>query len=497
MNETAQKIEAHLLHQEYYEAFVLFDDYKTNFVIPTDILSAIAQLRNELVHNQLSVNFNVRCRLLAREIGKLETKPLQDTLQALEKQHKALQKEHEELLHEQKNHQENNQETIQRYRKANAELLRIKNEYSTIVAEKEAYQEALATQKNNQIHPKKITELEVIIAERETQITTLKNNLTAKETKLTEIQTVLTTKETQITKLQKDLAKEKDNQELLNIAQNEINQKIKRITQQEKALLDGQKVYTQLQEKYNQQDTTLKQKDTKLTEIQTVYAVLQARYNTLETEYNLLKTPIAQPKINTQNATSYTETIKGVSFEMIKIPNQNFYMAETQVTQAMWQAVMGNNPSYFAGKLQNPVEKVSWKDIVNDFLPALNKLTGKTYLLPTEAEWEYSAMGGENYQYPGSDNIDEVACYDKNSGKTTHPVKQKKANAYGLYDMSGNVLEWCEDAWEDIARRVCRGGSYRHDSEYCAPHGHHSRDAEYRYYDIGLRVVFSASSVVI
>jgi len=259
-----------------------------------------------------------------------------------------------------------------------------------------------------------------------------------------------------------------------------------------KTCLQNAELQKQIQEKETQmttlkndltaKETQITKQETALKEEQTAYAVLQARYKILETEHNLLKTP----KV-------YTETINGVSFEMIKIANQNFYMAETQVTQAMWQAVMGNNPSDFAGKLQNPVEQVSWNDIVNDFLPALNKLTGKTYRLPTEAEWEYSAMGGENYQYPGSDNIDEVAWYDKNSGNTTHPVKQKKANAYGLYDMSGNVLEWCEDAWEDIARRVCRGGSYFYDSEYCTLRSRYSRYVEYRHDNIGLRVVFSAS----
>gem|GEM_PF-3647574 len=194
------------------------------------------------------------------------------------------------------------------------------------------------------------------------------------------------------------------------------------------------------------------------------------RYNTLETEYDLLKTPIAQPKVAPQNDSVYTETIKGVSFDMIKIPSQNFYIAETQATQALWQTVMGNNPSGFAGKLQNPVERVSWEDVVKDFLPALNTLTGKTYRLPTRAEWEYSAMGGENYKYAGSNQIKEVAWYKDNSGDTTHPVKQKKANAYGLHDMSGNVLEWCED-WYDNTKitRVLRGGSWFRASKYCAP----------------------------
>lgn len=171
----------------------------------------------------------------------------------------------------------------------------------------------------------------------------------------------------------------------------------------------------------------------------------------------------------TEEEKDYTETVKGVKFKMIRIPNQKYYMAEAEVTQELWEAVMGSNPSSFAGKPQNPVEQVSWDDIVTDFLPALNKLTGKTYRLPTEVEWEYSAKGGENYEYAGSDTIDKVAWYDKNSyykGEKhpdygTHPVKQKKPNKYGLYDMSGNVWEWCEDWYDDSKKdRVLRGGSW-------------------------------------
>lgn len=194
--------------------------------------------------------------------------------------------------------------------------------------------------------------------------------------------------------------------------------------------------------------------------------------------------PTEEKKEERPNTKEYIETVKGVKFKMIRIPNQKYYMAETEVTQELWQAVMGKNPSFFAGKPQNPVEQVSWDDIVNDFLPALNKLTGKTYRLPTEAEWEYSAKGGENHEYAGSDNIDEVAwcrenSYDKGEKHPdygTHPVKQKKPNKYGLYDMTGNVFEWCENWYDNKQKyRVLRGGSWRAITTGCR--------VAFRYYD--------------
>ena len=126
----------------------------------------------------------------------------------------------------------------------------------------------------------------------------------------------------------------------------------------------------------------------------------------------------------------------------------DYYIGKYEVTQALWQTVMGNNPSKFKGD-NLPVEHVSWKDC-QKFLSKLNRITGKMFRLPTEAEWEYAARGGNKsrgYQYSGSNNLSDVAWYDDNSGNKTHAVGTKQPNELGIYDMSGNVLEWCQDRY--------------------------------------------------
>lgn len=167
-----------------------------------------------------------------------------------------------------------------------------------------------------------------------------------------------------------------------------------------------------------------------------------------------------------------TFTVKKVSFRMIAVKGGTFQMGatseqqsagkeekpvhsvtlsdysigETEVTQELWQAVMGKNPSNFKGP-NNPVEQVSWEDC-QTFIQKLNKLTKQNFRLPTEAEWEYAARGGNrssHTQYSGSSSIDAVAWYDGNSGSKTHPVKTRQPNELGIYDMSGNVWEWCHD----------------------------------------------------
>ncbi len=184
----------------------------------------------------------------------------------------------------------------------------------------------------------------------------------------------------------------------------------------------------------------------------------------------------------------------------------DYYIGETQVTQALWKAVMGNNPSLFTGDDDFPVETVSWDDIVEKFIPALNNKTGRTFRLPTEAEWEYAARGGnksKGHKYSGSDEIDEVAWKAGNSGDQTHPVKGKMANELDLYDMSGNVWEWCNDWYggyssgaqtnpkgpEKGSYRVLRGGSFGYEAGGCRVSFRFNYTPNSLSYNFGFRLV--------
>jgi formylglycine-generating enzyme required for sulfatase activity len=189
------------------------------------------------------------------------------------------------------------------------------------------------------------------------------------------------------------------------------------------------------------------------------------------------------------------------SFEMIEIPSGSFLMGSDEyrdelpvhpvavgsfemgkypVTQKQWQVVMGDNPSYFKGAGEDcPVEQVSWDD-AQEFIKALNALTGQEYRLPTEAEWEYACRAGSTGKWCFGDDESELGQYAwhrKNSDNKTHPVGKKKPNAFGLHDLHGNVWEWCQDGWHnsykgapvdarewvgdsDDKYRVLRGGSW-------------------------------------
>ena len=159
-----------------------------------------------------------------------------------------------------------------------------------------------------------------------------------------------------------------------------------------------------------------------------------------------------------------------------------FYMGVTEVTQAQYEAVMGTNPSHFKGAT-NPVEMVSWND-ATEFCKKLSEKTGQTVRLPTEAEWEYACRAGSKTRFSFGDadeGLGDYAWYNANSGNTTHPVGQKKPNAWGLYDMHGNVWEWCADWFGDypkgavtdprvrrpVQMRVLRGGSWYGDAGEC------------------------------
>ena len=202
-----------------------------------------------------------------------------------------------------------------------------------------------------------------------------------------------------------------------------------------------------------------------------------------------------------------TETFiaNGVSFKMILIEGNGspYYIGETEVTQALWQAVMGDNPSIFKGD-NLPVEYVSW-DECQTFISKLNSITGKNFRLPKESEWEYAAKGGfksHGYTYSGSNTVEEVAWYDNNArsfGSNTadssrpdygpHPVKTKYPNELGIYDMSGNVFEWCEDFYYPTGpRRVNRGGGWNNTAWCCTVGSRHDGDPDRHDSAIGLRL---------
>jgi formylglycine-generating enzyme required for sulfatase activity len=183
----------------------------------------------------------------------------------------------------------------------------------------------------------------------------------------------------------------------------------------------------------------------------------------------------------------------------------DYYIGKREVTQGLWKAVTGGNPSHFTGSDNLPVENVSW-DEVNAFIDSLNRKTGRTYRLPTEAEWEYAARGGNNsggYKYSGSNTLDSVAWYWDNSGHKTHEAGTKAPNELGIYDMSGNVWEWTGDWYGDYGSdaqsnptgpstgsiRVLRGGSWSYGEGNCRVSNRGGSDPDSSIDGIGFRFV--------
>ncbi|WP_239060764.1 formylglycine-generating enzyme family protein [Bacteroides sp. 519] len=180
----------------------------------------------------------------------------------------------------------------------------------------------------------------------------------------------------------------------------------------------------------------------------------------------------------------------------------SYSIGKYEVTQLQWKQVMGSNPSYFKGD-NLPVENVSWDD-VQKFINKLNALTGKKYRLPTEAEWEYAARGGnksQRYEYSGSHSISDVGWYTDNSNNT-HAVGTKSPNELGIYDMSGNVWEWCADwygAYNSNAQtnpkgpatgsdRIYRGGSWDDYARYSRVSYRGSSTPDFRSSYLGFRL---------
>ena len=252
-------------------------------------------------------------------------------------------------------------------------------------------------------------------------------------------------------------------------------------------------------------------------------------------QQQVVQQPVPMGGNNTQpsgsNGQNKTFTVNGVSFEMVAVKGGTFtmggtseqgsdafgsekpthsvtlgdyYIGKFEVTQELWEAVMGSNPSYFKGS-KLPVESVSWYDC-QEFITKLNSLTGANFRLPTEAEWEYAARGGNKsrgYKYSGSNSIGDVAWYAYNSWSKTHAVGTKSPNELGIYDMSGNVREWCQDWYGSYGSgsqtnpqgpssgsyRVNRGGCWVINARRCRVSHHNYGTPGRRFTDVGLRLV--------
>lgn len=245
--------------------------------------------------------------------------------------------------------------------------------------------------------------------------------------------------------------------------------------------------------------------------------------------YRLLLIPLVLALSNTAHSRPYyaPQATANLVTDMVRIPAGSFNMGSsedggsaapvhrvnidydfeigrTEVTQGLWKAVMGNNPSTFHNCGDDcPVDSVSWQDI-QTFLNKLNARTGEHYRLPSESEWEYACHAGRTETYCGNNNLHRVGWYNRSSANTTHPVGLKQPNAFGLYDMSGNVSEWVQDnvhknyngapsdgrAWENGGRlRLLRGGSWADEEQDMRATARLSSTASERHEVGGFRLV--------
>ena len=306
----------------------------------------------------------------------------------------------------------------------------------------------------------------------------------------------------------------------------------------------GQHSYMVICDGYESEEGTVKLKSSSPSNLQitlskdnTAFSQVTPTEAVIETPSSIANTKISSSVSSTNIATkpnTHTISLKnGVVIELIKVEagnftmgatsanekpdenekpaheitlSQNYYIGKYEVTQEVWKAVMGNNPSKFKGN-NLPVEMVSWKDC-QKFIDKLNRITGEHFRLPSEAEWEYAARGGNKsngYLYSGSDNLDEVAWYNENSGKRTHNVGTKKANELGIYDMSGNVMEWCQD-WFGFytvssrinptgpntgTLRINRGGCWYSYPWYCRSLSRNKISPDDSYFNLGFRLALS------
>lgn len=303
----------------------------------------------------------------------------------------------------------------------------------------------------------------------------------------------------------------------------------------------GQHSYMVICDGYESEEGTVKLKASSPSNLQISLLKDNAKLSTgtvIETTSSLIPSSVIPNPVSFNNTATKPNSLtihlkKGIAIELMKVEagsftmgaasviekpdanekpahevslSQNYYIGKYEVTQEVWKAVMGNNPSKFKGT-NLPVEMVSWKDC-QKFIAKLNRMTGMQFRLPTEAEWEYAARGGnksKGYQYSGSDNLEEVAWYDENSRKRTQPVGTKKANELGIYDMSGNVMEWCQDwfgFYVGTARkdpsgpytgtfRINRGGCWHSYPWYCRSTSRNKQSPNDSYFNLGLRLALS------